>query len=230
MEHWKTLGEQVYLLTDDTEQANNGQIIDCDTHIFRQARQWLQLCEVNHKSCSNPQRHAHEFALLTQLRVVDVIENRIVHISRERKCVALSYVWGDSKPPKLYQDELARLSRKDSLVDMKAEMTRTIQDVMMLVEGLKLRYLWLDSLCLVQDDPIDLENGIRTMDQIFESAWVTIVAAEGPSADSGLPGVSEFPRVLQQDFVYVKPALGLLRARSLDLHLNKTIYASRGWT
>ena len=109
-------------------------------------------------------------------------------------------------------------------------MPKTIQNAMILVKELGLRYLWFDSLCLIQDDIDDLKNGIMNMDAVYESAWFTIIAAQGSTAATGLPGVSQFPRELKQEIIPVKPGMRFLHVRSLDHHLNRTVYASRGWT
>jgi hypothetical protein len=66
---------------------------------------------------------------------------------------------------------------------------KTIRDAIDLVRALKERYLWVDALCLVQNDQADMQKGIDIMDIIYERAVMTIVAASGDSANSGLPGV-----------------------------------------
>ena len=47
---------------------------------------------------------------------------------------------------------------------------RTIQDAITLVRKLELRYLWVDALCLLQNDWQDLDRGVKFMDQkkVFE--------------------------------------------------------------
>jgi hypothetical protein len=137
---------------------------------------------------------------------------------------------GTANPPKLYKIDLKRFGVPNSLLSLRNRMPRTIQDAMTLVAQLNLRYLWFDSLCLIQDDPVDLKRAITQMDVIFEAAWVTIIAAQGQSADSGLPGVSSFPRPPTQEIHQLKPGLNLLRVHSLDEHLNESAYSSRGWT
>jgi hypothetical protein len=56
------------------------------------------------------------------------------------------------------------------------------------------RFLWVDSLSIEQDDPVHQKRQIDIMDTIYASATLTIVAAAGNHADSGLPGVSIWTR------------------------------------
>lgn len=50
---------------------------------------------------------------------------------------------------------------------------------------LGLRYIWIDSLCILQDDPEDLNREIANMANIFQGAFVTISAASSSSVHHG---------------------------------------------
>ena len=75
---------------------------------------------------------------------------------------------------------------------------RTIRDVMEVVQGLKKRYLWVDSLCIVQDGPVSNSSQIAAMDVIYSLASFTIIAASSEDADGGLPGSPRTPRKISQ--------------------------------
>lgn len=71
------------------------------------------------------------------------------------------------------------------------QLSKTFRDAIWLTRQLGERYLWIDSLCIVQDDPKDLETQIGLMGRIFEESYCTIAAvdAKGPdglTADRGL--------------------------------------------
>ena len=55
-----------------------------------------------------------------------------------------------------------------------------------LVRQLGERYLWVDALCLIQDDAIDVQLGATVMDCIYGRATFTVAAAGGTNAGSGL--------------------------------------------
>lgn len=46
--------------------------------------------------------------------------------------------------------------------------------------------LWIDSLCIVQDDQDDWKKEARRMAVVFDKATVTIAAMDGVDCDSGL--------------------------------------------
>jgi Heterokaryon incompatibility protein (HET) len=60
---------------------------------------------------------------------------------------------------------------------------------MALVRALGERYLWVDALCIVQDDEENKTRQIANMDVVYGKAFATVVAIHGASADAGLPGV-----------------------------------------
>ena len=65
---------------------------------------------------------------------------------------------------------------------------RAIKDAFEVTISLGYRYLRVDRYC-VKQDIVDKHHQIRQMDLVYRTANVTIVAAEGVDADSGLPGV-----------------------------------------
>lgn len=58
------------------------------------------------------------------------------------------------------------------------------------------RHLWVDNLCIVQDNDEDKEDQIDLMDEIYGHALVILVVAAGEGADNGIPGMGEKKRHL----------------------------------
>ena len=77
------------------------------------------------------------------------------------------------------------------------EISRTISDAAVVVEMLGERYLWVDALCILQDDQDDLAEQIPLMGQIYTRSLVTTMAAASIDSNSGLPGVSTLARSAQ---------------------------------
>lgn len=54
---------------------------------------------------------------------------------------------------------------------------RTIYDALVVTRGIGLRYLWVDAMCIIQDDGDDMAEQIGQMYAVYRSAYVTISAA-----------------------------------------------------
>jgi hypothetical protein len=106
----------------------------------------------------------------------------------------------------------------------------TIRDAISLTQKLGKQYLWVDSLCLVQDDPEDLIGGIQRMDTIYEQSILTIVAAHGSDAMAGLPGVRQNSRSVSQISVDVSPTTKMVMYDETGNSPKDSKYATRAWT
>ncbi len=50
------------------------------------------------------------------------------------------------------------------------------QDAVTITKKLKLRHLWIDSLCIIQDSPEDKERELSKMGNIYRNAMLSIAA------------------------------------------------------
>jgi hypothetical protein len=65
------------------------------------------------------------------------------------------------------------------------DMPKTFQDAVKVTRALGIRYLWADSLCIVQDNLGDWETEAQLMGEIYQNSILTIAAVEATSGDSG---------------------------------------------
>jgi len=90
------------------------------------------------------------------------------------------------------------------------------------------KYLWVDSLCIVQDDADIKHVQIQNMDMIYRSAFAVIVAAYGGNAHAGLPGVRPGSRQWTQN---VEDLQGIKLANThYDPTIIESTHNSRAWT
>jgi hypothetical protein len=130
-------------------------------------------------------------------RVLDVLNNdsksiRLhesefnVHENRYEygEYIALSHVWGVAKGlPKT--TEITIQSHKKSIP--LATLPRALQEAVVLTRALGFRWLWIDALCLVQDDDLLKIEESMTMGEIFGNAFLTIAATSaGDSSNQPL--------------------------------------------
>jgi Heterokaryon incompatibility protein (HET) len=199
-------------------------------------RGWLDICDHWH-SCNSSERNRHlEYPLMKgDLLLIDCKDGCLVtgpnnDSKRDFKFVALSYVWGNIPIFKTSTSNLPFLKRPGSVLatNPTALIPQTIRDAMTFVLKLQLRYLWVDSLCIVQDDPGILERNLDAMAIIYRKAYLTIIDALGTDAFHGLLGVQTSRK---GDSITVKYGAGsfiLFRHRLKDI--SSSPWASRGWT
>jgi hypothetical protein len=94
--------------------------------------------------------------------------------------IALSHVWGIGKGPKTTKENLHSHLKGIAW----SALPRTFQEAVVFTRALGIRYLWIDSLCLIQDDvQAKLEESVR-MDEIFGNAFLTIAATSATDSSS----------------------------------------------
>lgn len=111
-------------------------------------------------------------------------------------------------------------------------MPRTIRDSMRLCALAGQRYLWVDRVCIVQDDDETKQLHLRAMAETYAKAEFTIVAADGNDADHGLSGFGQSVGERQQHLIPF-PSAPLIRGTKGTLRSGfsfNTVWSSRAWT
>ena len=173
-------------------------------------------------------------------RVLDVKSGNIVLLHAHKSYVALSYVWGQSmkdySATQTVTDERAFNILDDdttvvSKVDLKT-LQQTLLDAANLVGEIGERYLWVDALCIYQHDTQDRVAAIGKMNLIYNTALLTIIAADGDSAHSGLSRLTTISNPERPiNFIHRGDHLSLLPTRpNFEDCIEHTTWDSIGWT
>jgi hypothetical protein len=114
---------------------------------------------------------------------------------------------------------------KENLSDRKqtiilGDLPKTFRDAVEITRALKKRYLWIDSLCIIQNDGQDWQQEGLRMHEIYGNAYLTIVASKNRGPDEGL--FSESPHHRLQDFSFTRDGgqHSVLRVRRKVQHFN----------
>lgn len=193
---------------------------------------WVSRCTTTHSGDCVPivnKDFREAFRGLRVIRFIDVFKNCLVETQEVPKYVSPSYMWGTVPNFRLTTSNRSQLFVAGSLEKVH-NIPRTIKDAIALVRQLQVRYLWVDALCLLQNDSDDLERGVNAMDLVYEQSWLTIVAACGHNANAGLPGIHPNSRIETTTAVEVKKGVFLGVYSNLELLMRNSIYRSRGWT
>ncbi|CAO2655027.1 Nn.00g117600.m01.CDS01 [Neocucurbitaria sp. VM-36] len=183
---------------------------------FELVRSWVSRCMDHHNETCRPQRSD----VLGRIRVIDVIERRLVTYI-EAGCpeyVALSYVWGlDAQPEFPGTSTISHLPA-------------TLEDSMEFVRILGTRYIWIDSICINQQDAQDKEAQVQIMDAIYTGAWLTVVAISSDSMNSGIrrvEGVNKGPVQLRCHF---GDDILVSVGETLRQQVSRSRWGTRAWT
>ncbi len=151
-------------------------------------RAFLKECREHHDHSSSARGLDIQSLGNASFRVIDVANHRLVELSTGRPYVALSYTWGGT----MDKYPLALALGKDGKLSLE-NIPPTIRDAIVLTNLLGQKYLWVDWICIKQDDPEDKARLVPRMNVIYESADFTIVAATGKDAGAGIPGLGPNP-------------------------------------
>lgn len=122
--------------------AKSSQSKDCLTL----AKLWLDECLRDHPRCSTN--------MMPKLphRVIDVQGDRlrlfVPHYGTRGRWVALSHCWGENNT---FKTTLKTLEAHQHRIDWE-QLPKTFKDAVSVTRALGVQYLWIDSLCIIQDD------------------------------------------------------------------------------
>jgi hypothetical protein len=137
-------------------------------------------CSIYHDECPQNQ--------------ISVLPSRIINVSGDKvklhhsqgimgTYLTLSHCWGSIN--NRIVTTLENLKDYQQGIEW-GSLDRTYRDAITVTRRLGFKFLWIDSLCIVQDDPSDWEVESGRMAQIYENSFLTICATHAKNGNSGL--------------------------------------------
>jgi hypothetical protein len=201
------------------------------------ARSWLDTCLSKHKLC-NADRTETSWYPTRLLKLernftgisVCVIETQATAPSGPFAC--LSHRWGQANPKRLTMANLEELKAQV----MFENLSREFQDAFRACLDLNCYYLWIDSLCIIQDSHEDWLKEASQMASVYRNALFTISATSPRCREEGLSTHRhcELSDCLYRDIEFpssngiTRPARITYRSLWSSLILKAPI-SSRGW-
>ncbi|TVY80265.1 hypothetical protein LSUE1_G006504 [Lachnellula suecica] len=161
-------------------------------------QEWIANCQNNHRSCSVSEPKLSNFPS----RVLDIgfdaadqkdadvllIASRDIihtnHADHLYRYATLSHCWGKAHVIRTTKDTLAQ-----RLLRIKwEELPKTFQDAIKIVRALKIRYLWIDSLCIIQDDALDWKYESALMGTVYSNGYINLAATGAFDSRGGCLG------------------------------------------
>lgn len=180
------------------------------------AKAWLRTCLRDHNTCKETDQRGSRLGASRLLFVgvlgqsIQVVDNEI---GEKTEYATLSHCWGN-------QSHIPRLTSKTETwmregIEL-SSLPNTFRQAVQITRTLGYRYLWIDSLCILQDSTADwLEQGAR-MAQIYAQSVFTIAAIKSSDSSGGC-------------FTEQRNPLGLRPLLLHDLRLRVEPVSSRHW-
>lgn len=162
---------------------------------------WLRECFTEHVDC------AYQPAQLPK-RVIDVgcLNNKDVSIYQTRQeigtYIALSHCWGplELQPLRTLKSNVEELSKAIPW----NHLSKTFQEAIWLTQSLGIRYLWIDSLCIMQDDLQDWREQSAVMGEVYGNSYLAVAATRAANGSEGLfhPPIEQYeisPGILMRE-------------------------------
>lgn len=151
---------------------------------LQMAKRWLEKCLTSHASCGQWSGQSLPTRLLDvgdstgsdtiRLALADEVPDGSPYLT-------LSYCWGKTKPVVL-KNALVATFRKAITIPA---LPKTIQDAIDITRKLGYQFLWVDSLCIIQDSHDDWEQEAKKMDRVYLDSTLTIAATASASNEGG---------------------------------------------
>lgn len=150
-----------------------------DIEVLPLVAKWLDTCGAHHKGCENITR-------ILPSRLVSITGSdpqlvMTVDLPTDIEYATLSHCWGLSKYGTLKQDNIADFQTRipdDAL-------SRTFVDSFTVARFLGINYIWIDSLCIIQDSKSDwLQESVR-MCHVYSNSILNIAASKAKDGSEG---------------------------------------------
>ena len=146
--------------------------------------------------------------------------------------VALSYVWGQGRELP-YTTKLSNIMthrKHGGLEKCLPRLPQVIQDAIVLVRRLGMRYIWVDSLCIVQNSNRSWNLNASVMDLIYGNAALTVCAADGNDSSAGLMAMYPTKHNVHQAKKTCAPGVRLMVSRPPEIGIRASKWDNRAWT
>jgi hypothetical protein len=137
----------------------------------------------------------------------------------------LSHCWGDlkSRPTQTFTKNLSQYLTQI----LQETLPKTFQDAILITRQVGLRYLWIDSLCIVQDDKDDWREQAAVMGEVYRNAFLTIVAAHAENSSGGCfydRSLIQRPRCVEVPYIGqsgIRSGSIIIKANLVDFNLTE---------
>ncbi|KAI1087222.1 heterokaryon incompatibility protein-domain-containing protein [Rostrohypoxylon terebratum] len=153
------------------------------------AQTWLETCVSKHTSCHQTDGNSQMPSRFLDIgdpiyKGFVVLREACDSLPTDSRYVALSHCWGTARVITTTQ---ANMEEHKHAIKLES-LPQTFKDALFIVQKFGLRYVWIDSLCIVQDDADDWQREAARMADVYRNAYFVLGATRGESDAQGFLG------------------------------------------
>ncbi|EXK84690.1 hypothetical protein FOQG_11216 [Fusarium oxysporum f. sp. raphani 54005] len=145
-----------------------------DSDLIRLATNWLDSCCQTHTNCRNS---VPGYKPTRLIEIIDTFHVRLVPPGslpvESVSYVAFSHCWGKVEAIKLLQSNLDIFHRGIKI----RHLPNSYQEAVQLCLQMGFKYIWIDSLCIIQDSLVDWTQEAKDMKRVYEHAIFNLCSA-----------------------------------------------------
>lgn len=152
------------------------------------ARKWKNLCHHGHKECNSYETQRERLKVPERLLKLDLSNQDMVRLWHRNSLedihkpqyMTLSHCWGNATFLTLTMSTIEQLMEGVLI----SSLPRTFQDAIWVARQMESKYLWIDSLCILQDSISDWKHQSSLMADIYQGSLCNIAATSATNAHS----------------------------------------------
>ncbi|KAL8660127.1 MAG: hypothetical protein Q9202_006783 [Teloschistes flavicans] len=183
------LGRQSYTEASQRDTCHSDNCNTGSEQCLTLAARWLNMCTANHTTCERPRPFADRNWQPSRLVYTGNEDDDVLRLCERQmipprvRYTTLSHCWGtgiDRKTLKLCNlDAWKREIPKDEVME-------TFKDAIKVTRSFGLQYIWIDSICIVQDSKDDWLHESKLMSNVYKYSYCNISATAASNDTIGL--------------------------------------------
>ena len=154
---------------------------------FQTIKSWIGECLIAHEDCARPYNSQSELnKILAGIRFLHIRGSCVVLVENVQPLhyAALSHCWGSGTT--IVKTLESNISDHKGTGLVISYLPKTFRDAVQICQRLDIDYVWIDSLCIIQDDPSNWRTQASRMEDVYANSYVTLAASKAKDPSEGM--------------------------------------------
>ena len=155
-----------------------------------QIRKWIHNCDHNHAHCIKPNKTTWVPTRLLDLQTGDASLIRLIETKDtpiQGPYVTLSHCWGPRSKENTFltSQRVTETEYKTDGIKL-TDLSKNFQQAISVARFIGVRYIWIDSLCIIQGPGGDFDTEGHLMHKVYRNSYCNLAAADSVDSRGGL--------------------------------------------